>query len=94
MNATALLFLNEFDGYVCAVMKQFLTAKDDPMFLVIKHVQVNVGVKLDFQTIFSNFYPKIYAIASIAYSFTLIYNAYYEYGDAILVPPFLKSFLS
>ena len=36
MNATALLFLNEFDDYVCQVMKQFITEKDEPLFLVLK----------------------------------------------------------
>ena len=40
MNSTALLFLNDFGVYVCAVMKTYITASDDALFLVIEHKQL------------------------------------------------------
>ena len=38
INCAALAILNQLDDWVCNVMKQFLTAKDEPLFIVIKRM--------------------------------------------------------
>ena len=35
MNATALLFLNEFDDYVCSFLKQLLFKENEALFMVV-----------------------------------------------------------
>ena len=48
MNATALLFLNDLSSYGCAVMKTYICEKDDPLFLVMKIIEVkSEGLQLD-----------------------------------------------
>jgi len=67
-------------------MKQFITEKDEPLFLVLKITEITVGVKLDLQTIFNNFYPKIHSVCAVGYSFVNIYYIYFKYPEAVLVP--------
>lgn len=73
-------------------MKQFITEKDDALFLVLKIVPITVGIKLDVQSIFNNFYPKILSIVAIIYSFVMIYVVYSKYPDAVIVPDYMDAF--
>ena len=94
MNATALLFLNDLSSYVCSVMKTYIQAKDEPLFLVMKVTEMKTeGIQLDPQTVFNNFYPKIYAITSVFYSFGMIGRSYIAYPDAVEVPRYFNAFL-
>ena len=94
MNATALLFLNDISSYVCLAMKSFIQAKDEPLFLVVKQIESKKeGIIFDPQTVFDNFYPKIYAITSVFYSLGMIANSYVAYPDAVEVPKYFDAFL-
>jgi len=73
-------------------MKQFISEKDDPLFLVLKTFEANVGVKLDIQSIFNNFYPKIMAVVAILYSFVNIAILYNKYDKAVPVPVYWDAF--
>jgi len=48
MNATALLFLNDLSYYTCSVMKTYISAHDEPLFLVMKVVEIKgEGITID-----------------------------------------------
>jgi hypothetical protein len=84
MNATALLFLNDISSYVCGVMKSFIEAKDEPLFLVVKQTEIKAeGIEFDPAIVFNNFYPKIYAVTSVTYSLGMIALDYASYPDAL-----------
>ena len=75
-------------------MKSFIEAKDEPLFLVVKQIESKKeGITFDPQTVFDNFYPKIYAITSVCYSLGMIANSYVAYPDAVEVPKYFNAFL-
>jgi hypothetical protein len=73
-------------------MKTYIKAKDEPLFLVINVTEVqSEGIQFDPQMVFNNFYPKIYAVTSVFYSFFMIYRSYVTYPDTIQVPSFINA---
>lgn len=40
MNSTALLFLNDLDDYVCGIVKIYIRAREEPLFLVMTITQL------------------------------------------------------